>query len=399
MVGASWRLIPGTAAPVALAAGQARPPGAGFAVGDTAFASPTAGWAYLGDGSTAECTVLFTEDAGATWRPQLSWRGLLYGKLAAYDERRAAVDLAVAQGDDINGHRAPARAAGDPFVGPDAYVAGTEDAGATWQLAPLPSRQASGARSSTTRLTWLKSLTHTDSGMRLGLIRTQDGGTTWHRLDGMKDLPVLDMCFPSAAEGLLVTVEDDRADVVYRTVDEGATWETVPLAPPPGVPGRASTRIQPVAGRDGRVLLMLFALSRSDADRRPKWEGTYVYWRDGRGDGQPDPMGDWAGPYRLPMAPVRSHAPSLAAFGPDGRIWAAAGHELLVADDPAGPWQRRDVPLPPEQLITRIDPVADGVLWLTTDKYTLPGTMPGGQLYRSADDGAHWTRVLPLDAA
>jgi streptogramin lyase len=79
--------------------------------------------------------------------------------------------------------------------------------------------------------------------------------------------------------------------------------------------------------------------------------------------------------------------------GPDGRAWAAAGRDLYVADDLAGPWQHRQMPLPDGQCITRLDPVADGVLWFTTRPFPAVGRVSGGQLYRSPDDGAHWVRV------
>jgi hypothetical protein len=83
----------------------------------------------------------------------------------------------------------------------------------------------------------------------------------------------------------------------------------------------------------------------------------------------------------------------VAAPGPDGRIWAASGHDLFVAADPAGPWQHRPVPLPAGQVITRLTPVADGVLWLTTRVFPGIVAVSGGQLYPSADDGAYWNRV------
>ncbi|MGE5288960.1 MAG: hypothetical protein ACM3ML_17530, partial [Micromonosporaceae bacterium] len=100
-----WQPVPVAGAPMEVAAARARRPEAGLAVADTAFASPTTGWAYVGDRLSAQCRVLFTEDAGATWRLQLAWRGLLYGRLAAVEERQAGITLAVAQGDDINGYR------------------------------------------------------------------------------------------------------------------------------------------------------------------------------------------------------------------------------------------------------------------------------------------------------
>lgn len=385
-----WQPIPAMSAPVEVAAAKARPPEAGFAVGDTAFASPTTGWAYVVDLQTAQCRVLFTEDAGATWRPQLAWRGLFYGRLAAFDEHQAAFALAVSQGDDINGYRPEPHAADDPFVGPDAFLAGTENAGATWTLAQTV-RGASGAHILTPRQIFLRTYVHRQSGMRSDLVRTRDGGATWHRLEGVPGIAVVDVNFQSATDGLLVAAEGNRANLLYRTVDAGVSWEPEPLEPPPGLPAKAEVRLDPVARQDGDVLLVLSASSSRDSARRPKWEGSYVYRRVGQRD--------WAGPYRLPMVPVRSRRPHPVAWGADGRIWAAAGHDLFVADDPAGPWHRRHLPLPAKQLVTRIDPVAGGVVWLTTNNaFKIPGAAPGGQLYRSADDGARWNRVA-IDCA
>ncbi len=381
-----WQAMPGLGPPAEVAAARARPPEAGFPVGDTAFASPTTGWAFVGDGRTAQCRVLFTEDAGATWSPQLSWRGLFYGRLAAFGERQAGLGLAVSQGDDINGYRPEPHAAGDPFIGPDAFLLGTEDAGATWRLAPNPDRHTSGFHFLTPRQIWLRSYVHWEDEARTDLIRTRDGGATWQRLRGKDGLAVMSVSFQSATEGLLVAVQGDRVDLLCRTMDAGTSWEREPLVPPPGLPARADVHLIPVARQDAGVLLVLSAQSRSDSQRRPRWEGSYAYRRAGQHG--------WDGPYRLPMAAVRSRPPQLAVPAADGRIWAAGGQDLFVADDLAGPWQRRSVRLPAGQLITRIDPVAGGVIWLTTDKYTLPGTMAGGQLYRSADDGAHWDRVL-----
>lgn len=387
-----WRLIPGTSMPVEVAAAKARPSEAGFAVGDTAFASPTTGWAYVVDLQAGQCQVLFTEDAGATWRPQLVWRGLFYGRLAAFDERQAAFALAVSQGDDINGYRPEPHAPDDPFVGPDAFMAGTEDGGATWTLAQTPPN-GTGAPFLTPRQMLLKKYVHRQSGMpgmRTDLIHTRDGGATWHSLEGVNDLAVVNVHFHSATDGLLVAAKENRANLVYRTVDAGVSWEPEPLQPPPGLPAKAEVRLDPVVCRDGGVLLVLSALSSRNSARRPKWEGSYVYRRVGQRD--------WAGPFRLPMVSVRSRQPHPVAWGAGGRIWAAAGRNLFVADDPAGPWHRRHLPLPAKQVITRIDPVAGGVVWVTTKSaLQIPGATPG-HLYRSADDGARWNRVT-IDCA
>jgi photosystem II stability/assembly factor-like uncharacterized protein len=392
-----WQAFPVAGVPVEVAAAGARRAGAGFGVGDAVFASPAAGWAYVGDGETAQCRVLFTGDAGATWSQQLAWRGFCH-RLAAFGEHQAGIVLAVSQGDDINGYRPEPHAAGDPFVGPDMFLAGTQDAGATWTLAPNPDRGTTGIHFLTPRRIWLKvwlsglvpgedgSYVHREGGDRIDLMRTRDGGVSWQRLRGMDGVGVMSVHFQSAAEGLLVaTGEGYRVDLLYRTADGGISWEREPLAPPPGLPASAVTVLDPVARPDGDVLLVLSARSRSDSERRPRWEGSYAYRRDGQRG--------WAGPYRLPMASARLSPPHVAVPGTDGRIWAAAGYDLFVADDPAGPWQHRQVPLPAGQVITRLDPVGDGALWLTTRKFPALAAVSGGQLYRSADDGAHWNRV------
>jgi hypothetical protein len=346
-------------------------------VGDAAFASPEVGWAYAGDLESAQCRVLFTDDAGATWRPQLAWRGMFHGRLAVFGERAAGFGLAVSQGDDINGYRPDPRRARDPalgLLGPDMFLASTVDAGATWTLAP----EGGAYYFLTPRQAWLA---------RNGLIRTRDGGASWQLAPGMPGVHMISVRFQSEAEGLLVaaSVRDFGHQDLYQTVNGGVSWERVPLTAPPGLPAKADTSLDPVTRPDGGVLLVLSAESGSESERRSRWEGTYAY--------RPDGQGGWAGPYRLPMAVARLHPPHVVVPGPDGRIWAAAGHDLFVADDLAGPWRHQAAPLPDGQVITRLEPVAGSMFWATTRRFPALAAVSGGQLYRSADDGAHWNRV------
>jgi hypothetical protein len=393
-----WQAVPEMAAPAEVSAARSRGTEPGFGVGKAAFASPGTGWAYAGNLETAQCRVLYTDDAGATWAPQLAWHGLSYRGLVAFDERRAAVGLSVSQGKDINGYRPPPRAPGDPFIGPELFLASTVDGGTTWTLAPVPGSQVAGLHFLAPRQMWVTlrvsglvrapdgSFRRREGGDRADLMRTTDGGITWQRARGMDGVGAMSVRFRSVAEGLLVAAgERGRIDLLYQTADGGLSWERVPLEPPPGLPASAGTVLEPVAGRDGRVLLVLSARSWSEAERRPRWEGTYVY----HGDGQ----GGWAGPYRLPLAAARHGPPHVAVPGPDGRTWAAAGQDLFVADDLAGPWRPRTAALPPGQVITGLDPVGGGVLWLTTRAFPAVVAVSGGQLHRSADDGAHWARV------
>lgn len=394
-----WQPFPGAGVPVELAASDAPGAEAGFGVGDVAFASPDVGWVSGWGGEPARLRVLFTEDAGATWRPQLAWGGAMQGRLVAFSEREAAFLPAVSQGEDINGYRPEPPAPGDPFVGPDTFLAGTQNGGASWRLAPIPDRQVLGFHFLTPRRIWLQlwlsrfvsveggGKVLRDGGARTDLLRSTDGGVSWQRLRGVDGVGVMTVRFQSQTDGLLVaTGERNRVDLLYRTADGGLNWEPVPLALPRGLPASAVTLLDPVASPGGGVLLMLSARSRSRSERRPRWEGSYAYTPDGQ-------RGGWAGPFPLPLPSARLRPPHLAVPGPDGRVWAAAGRDLLVTDDPAGPWRHRSVPLPAGQVITGLNPVGEGVLWLTTRGFPAVLAASGGQLYRSADDGANWDRV------
>lgn len=382
-----WRPTPGAGTPVEVAAAEARDAEAGFPVGDAAFASPDTGWVFVGDGLTARCRILFTQDAGATWRPQLAWKGLFDGRLNVFDDRQAAFSFSLSQSDDINGYRPEPHAPDDPFIGPDPFLAGTQDAGATWRLVPPP--PAFGSYFQTPERIWLKSHVHGAGSMgRFDLLRTVDGGVTWQRREGTDSLSAMSLSFQSESDGLLMApYEGDWADLLYRTEDGGTRWQREALARPTGLRGKPEVRLDPVVRRDGGLLLVLWVQSASVSERRPPWEGTYLYVERGSGDRGFD------GPYRLPEPTVPSRWPHAVACGADGRLWAGSGREVFVADDPAGPWERRDLPLPEEQHVFRIDPVGDGVVWLGSTKFNVLAN-PSGQLYRSADDGMHWQRLL-----
>jgi hypothetical protein len=267
----------------------------------------------------------------------------------------------------------------------DAVFAGTEDAGASWRLGSPPDRQGYGFCFLTPRNAWLliRVLGHPT---RSDLARTEDGGATWSRIERSDELPPVQVAFSSAIDGLLVAADRHRADLLFVTADGGTTWMREPLAAAPGVPARAETWLRPVIRPGAEPLLLLRARSRRE-DARPPWEGAFAYVSSG--DGYPG----WSGPYRLPMTPARGQE-DIAVPGADGRVWAASGHDLWVADHPARAWEHRPpVPLSAEEVIADLAPVRDGVLWLTTTRYPAPGTPPSGGLYRSEDDGAHWTRL------
>jgi photosystem II stability/assembly factor-like uncharacterized protein len=368
----TWRAVPALAAPVEVAATGAPRQVSGHPVHAAAFVSPTTGWTVVRASKQPMSWLLRTEDAGATWASQLAWPGNLLGRLRAFDADRAGLVLGLwpTFSNEVNGQPVTA---GEPFY---AFLAGTEDGGATWTLGSGPHRQGTGVYFLTTRQIWL--LIHlSEFCPRSDPARTEDGGATWSRIEGTGDLPLIQVAFSSLTDGLLIAADLRRADILYRTADGGITWTRQQLPPPPGLPARAETWLFPVLSPEVGNLVTLRAVSRRESTTRPRWEGTFGYARSGDG---------WTGPYRLPMPPA-SLGNDLLAPGPDGRLWGAFGHDVWVSDDLAGPWQHLPVPLPDEENIDDIFPVGDGVLWLATSGPDC------GQLYRSDDDGAHWTRL------
>jgi len=345
----------------------------GDAVSAGAFTSATTGWAVVRADTPPMSCLLRTEDGGATWTCQLAWPGNLLGRLRAFDARRAALVLGLwpTHRNEINGLPV---AAGEPFYH---FVAGTQDAGTTWALGSPPDRYTAGAYFLTPLQIWLR--VHVPgSDFTSDLARTEDGGATWSRIDGTGYPPMIQVAFSSPADGLLIEQDRHRADILHRTSDGGEAWTRQQLSAPPRVPKTAETWLLPVLSSSPGQLLTLRAVSRRPSGVRPAWEGTYAYARAGEG---------WAGPHSLPMTPA-SVGHDVLAPGPDGRLWGGSGHDVWVADDLAGPWQHRRVPLPEEESVGDLCPVEDGVIWLITAV-----GVGGGGLYRSEDDGVSWTRL------
>lgn len=371
----AWRAVSALAPPVIVTADGAPRQVSGHPVQAAAFVSATTGWTIVARSTPRPTSwLLRTDDAGATWASQLAWPGNIVGGLRAFDDRRAGLLLGLwpTFDNEINGERV---AEGEPFY---FFVATTQDGGATWTLASGPDRQGAGVHFLSTQQIWLLIHAVDDSASRTDLARTEDGGVTWSRIDGTGELPLIDVAFSSLTDGFLTAADRRRADTLFRTTDGGGTWIRQHLRPPAGLPRSRETWLFPVLTPVVGDLLTLRAVSRRESTSRPAWEGTYAYISDGDG---------WTSPHRLPMPPAPLGR-DLLAPGPDGRIWGAHGHDVWVSDAVAGPWLHRPVRLPDDESITDIFPVEGGVLWLTTGF-----GVAGGGLYRSVDDGVHWTRL------
>lgn len=383
-----WRPESPSAAPVRVAAAP-RQRVSGVEVGQTAFATPTTGWALVG--GLNECRLLYTDDAGASWTTQLSWQGSLVGRVTAFDAERAGLVLGLGPpASEVNG-----RPVGDGS-GYVAIFAGTEDAGATWTLGaePRPGQFTGMFHFLSPRQLWIM-MAPPGRYPQTDVARTGDGGATWATMQAPGDLPVSLVAFSTLTNGVLVAAGRRRSDILWVTGDGGDTWTRIPLPSPP-VPEYATTWLTPVARPQKPILLLLRAERHSQ--KPAPWAGTFAYY----GGGQ-----SWSGPYRLPMTPTGL---DFAVVGVDGSFWAASGHNLWVADDLAGPWRHQTVPLhgghlrgaswdptlaplPTTEVIADVAPVGDGVVWLTTTHGTAPGAMPSGRLFRSEDDGEHWTEL------
>jgi hypothetical protein len=344
----------------------------GLPVGRAAFTSPTTGWVVVG--TATDYRLLYTDDAGASWRSQLAWWGALYGDVLAFDERQALLVLGLwPQRPEVNGR--PAALADNHAV-----FAGTVDAGATWMLGYPADRQGTMFDALSPRRIW-QQVAVLGRYPRSDLVRTTDGGAGWQRLDGPADVVRVRFAFESERHGLLVAAAGHRADELYRTADGGTSWTRLPLPAPPGVPASAETWLTPVL-RPAPGLLWLTAYPRR-AGRPPDWAGTYLYQRAGAD------LSDWSGPYRLPR-PVVEPWTGVVAPGADGRLWAGSGQQIWVTDEPAGAWRPVPISLPAGQSIASLAAVGDGVIWLCT---TSPGPVFGGRLYRGSEDGARWVEV------
>ena len=222
-----------------------------------AFDAKTAYVLSIGAGSLSR--IYKTTDGGRTWATQF-----------VNEEPRAFYD-AMAFWDKDHG-----LAVGDPVDG-RATLLLTVDGGTTWSRVPadripaaLPGDGAFAA-SGTCLVTWGK--THawfgTGGGPKARVVRTMDGGTTWHATEtqvtaGTPSSGIFSLSFADAQDGMAVggdyRQENAAGDNIQITTDGGATWTF------PGATRLRAFRsaVAYVPGSHGRIIL---AVGPSGTDR------------------------------------------------------------------------------------------------------------------------------------
>lgn len=159
------------------------------------FASKKKGW-IVGSVSrrdvVTDSLVLFTDDAGRTWRPQLvpSRDELIHLDFA--NEKRGWI------------------------VGDKGTILATRDGGANW------SRQRTGTNATLYHVDFVDDERGWAVGERGTILRTVNGGETWTlaSVAGLQRTTLLSVRFAGDAEGWIV----GRGGVILRTDDGGRTW-------------------------------------------------------------------------------------------------------------------------------------------------------------------------------
>jgi hypothetical protein len=347
-----------------------------------AVAAPAVVWVTASAGETLTY-LLRTDDAGATWVPQLAWHGEAY-RVTAFGPDRAVVQLGTWGEALVNSRPVPPSARRAELA--HAAVGHTIDGGRTWTMAGIPDEtRCAGAYFTGPRDGW--TVIGSYFGEPSSLAGTRDGGRTWT----VRQLPVAALrdgvAFRTATDGHLVP--EPRVDGlrVYATGDGGDSWREQPLRLPKGVRRRVRPLLSPPRyADDGSAVMLLRADFGSESTPIPPAAGLYAYRL------APDAEA-WSAAVKLPTVP----SPDLASYGRDGRLWAASNHDLWRSDDLAGPWAHTVVPLPADACIAAIGSCGGSTVWLATRPRSAAAPRPrgetGSRLYRSDDGGASWQEV------
>jgi photosystem II stability/assembly factor-like uncharacterized protein len=154
---------------------------------------------------------------------------------------------------------------------------------------------------------------------RIALFATNDGGSTWQRINPPNAPPAgcdKDVGFTDGMLGWAVTACVAGTPPIYRTRDGGAHWTRTAVQPRGGDPGSGAQFAGIPVVASGRAAVAL------DLDRR----STLIYHSSDGGDSwqpmrPPGPASIWAVDIRTPQNWILIHADQLFATDDAGRTW------------------------------------------------------------------------------
>lgn len=375
--------------------------------------------------TAGEAGVFKTTDQGATWRNVLTRNAL--GNVAV-DPVQSSVLYAVAfpgvvwKSVDAGARWAPIgeglpagpgliqSVAVDPalrtrvYLGSNQWVYRSLNAGASWQVA----NQGLPATAITALVAVQKPAGTVFAGTALGLYRSTNGGGSWQRLTrGLPALAVARLASAPSDPRTLYALIKDRG--LYRTTDGGANWQ--PVAGPPA----GTNQIRSLAV-DARSTTTLYAAIQGGSILRTT---DVRRWRE---------IGSLPGEFPSALTPD-PRTP--------GRLYAGLNHAGIVAggvfrsDDSGAHWTRRSTGYTALATISLdVDPTDAQRIWTSASsvlfysenggarwfRAALPegagpaGTLAlappstaifqnglgslGSSIWRTANDGASWTRVV-----
>lgn len=324
---------------------------AGAQPGQVQFISRTTGWVFMDRTGGSPSGLYSTADAGRSWT-------LIYegppGQFHFFDSDHGMVT------------------AGPAFLL-------TSDGGKTWRSPTVPEPSLGSTQFTFGSLAEGLAL-NPQSGDRLRLFRSSDGGFTWNLVLGGSPydfgLPSgvllhLSLGFSPPALAWLSAFNQDGVQVISVSRDGGRRWQAAPL-PPPG-PGIASPGAVLTSAGSQLAALAYWAARPSASGGAPASDGRVPVYAYTLGS-----AGSWTASHLLDTNPGFA----TLALDDSGTIWAAVGGSLCQLT--AGLTSCQNL-APPEPQALQFLQVVD------TDLFAID--LGGNRVVTSFDGGRHWKTV------
>lgn len=412
--GQSWSLMTGpnqspspVQSPSASPSPSPSPAGGSRTLVSTSFVTPSIGWTTVFDEVEPRLpgtmSILRTDDGGAHWRRQFSWKSTL-GPPAQIDGPGSTTFFNVNVGFVLGEV---------DFATKHEYLYRTRDGGSSWQRLELPGLPGPGWYMSFSGPSdaWVLTNYGAATGHSAGdLYHSSDAGSTWASVmhfdpsnsnqgvsgGGDKNGVV----FTSARQGwLLGWTGNGGVALGYVTRDGGATWTRLTLPVPPGVPnpgdqdssGRyfsINEELQPVRCL-GSVCVMPMAACWGSGDLPA--------------DGMPcrlflytthDAGSTWS-VTSTPVVSSTAHHINTEVLAPADWL-AAAGNQVWTTSDAGATWSSSSAGLGPADEVAQIRFLDRSTGWELAGTVVAPYAGPSrgvNSLLRTTDGGRTWTRL------